>query len=122
MVPAAALAAVGVGCGGAPPPEEGRLREILEQGEALSQAADELEDRLLAGQANVFLWRELARRHQHISAVVTRTQTEHFASMVRMLERQEGLARRGPGTGRRWPPPCAALAATPATDGRAKWR
>lgn len=70
------------------------MAEIQDQGEGLSRAADALEDRLLADQANLLLWQELARRHQHVSAVATRTQLEHFSSMVQLMEQQEEKARR----------------------------
>jgi hypothetical protein len=70
------------------------MAEIQEQGEGLSHAADALEDRLLADQANLLLWQELARRHQRVSAVATRTQLEHFSSMVQLMEQQEEKARR----------------------------
>lgn len=93
---AAALGMGAAGCAGGPSAAEEaqRLEAIQRDGAALSQAADELEDRMLADQANLLLWQELARRHQQVSVVVTRTQMEHFSSMVELLEHQEEKARK----------------------------
>jgi len=93
----AVLAALGAaGCEAGPTPEEEarRMAEIQRQGDELTQAADDLEDRMLADQANLLLWQEMARRHQRVSAVATRTQLEHFRSMVALLEQQQEKARK----------------------------
>jgi len=92
-----ALAALGAaGCEDGPTPEEEarRMAEIQRQGDELAQAADDLEDRMLADQANLLLWQEMARRHRNVSAVATRTQLEHFRSMVTLLEQQQEKARK----------------------------
>ncbi len=84
------------GCASGPSAEEEaqRLEAIQRDGDALTRAADDLEDRMLADQSNLLLWQELARRHQHVSAVVTRTQLEHFSSMVELMEHQTEKARK----------------------------
>ena len=84
------------GCGSGPSAEEEahRLEAIQREGDSLTQAADGLEDRMLADQSNLLLWQELARRHQHVSAVVTRNQLEHFSSMVELMEHQTEKARK----------------------------
>ena len=94
MVALAGLGAAGCQVGPAPEEEARRLAEIHRQGEELAQAVDTLEERMLADQANLLLWQELARRHRNVSEVVTRTQLEHFSSMVQLLEKQEEKARK----------------------------
>ena len=85
-----------VGCDAGPSPEEEarRLEAIQREGDALTRAADDLEDRMLADQANLLLWQELARRHKHVSAVATIANAEHFFSMVELLENQAEKARK----------------------------
>src|SRR5262249_43120730 len=70
------------------------MGEIDRQGEDLTQAADQLEDRLLADQASLLLWQELAERHRHVSEVVARNQLEHFGTMVELMGQQEEKARK----------------------------
>lgn len=95
----AAAVAVGpltVGCevGPSRAEEARRLEEIQRDGDALTQAADDLEDRMLADQANLLLWQELARRHKQVSAIATTNNAEHFSSMVELLEHQAEKARK----------------------------
>jgi hypothetical protein len=70
-----------------------RLEDVRQEGQALDDAADKLEGRLLAAQSSVSLWQELAERHRHISVAVTQNQTAHFEAMVQLLARQEEKAR-----------------------------
>ena len=95
----AAVVAVGplaAGCDVGPSREEEarRLEEIARDGDALTQAADDLEDRMLADQSNLLLWQELARRHKQVSAIATVNHSEHFSSMVELLEHQAEKARK----------------------------
>lgn len=70
------------------------MEEIQRDGDALTQAADDLEDRMLADQANLLLWQELARRHKQVSAIAITNHNEHFSSMVELMEHQAEKARK----------------------------
>jgi hypothetical protein len=74
--------------------EARRLEEVQRDGDALTQAADDLEDRMLADQANLLLWQELARRHRQVSAIAIVNHSEHFSSMVELIEHQTEKARK----------------------------
>ena len=87
------LALAGVwlaGCGGPSRAEEkARLDQIEADGRALDGAADRLESRLLADQASVYLWQELAWRHRHVSAIATVNANEHLQGMLKLISRQQ---------------------------------
>ena len=70
------------------------MGEIQRDGDALTKAADDLEDRMLADQSNLLLWQELARRHKQVSAIATVNHSEHFSSMVELMEHQVEKARK----------------------------
>ena len=81
------------GCFSPSPASVARLEDIKREGQALDAAADELEGRLFAAQSNVSLWKELADRHRHVSAIAIQNQSAHFNAMVKLLDRQEEKAR-----------------------------
>jgi hypothetical protein len=74
---------------GVPPAEERARREALAaEGQALERATDAVEARLLAGEARLAVWHELAARHQQISEVSCRVADAHFQDMARLFEEQ----------------------------------
>jgi hypothetical protein len=88
-----ALALVG-GCTSSLGGAAAELKQAREDGEQLLAESQRLEDRFLADQANLHLWQELARRHQHVSAIAVVNHSEHVASMARYLEAQQVKAER----------------------------
>ena len=66
-----------------------RLAALEAEGSALNDSADQLETRLLAGQAQVHAWEELGRRHRDVSELACRVTDRHLESMVMVLEQQE---------------------------------
>jgi hypothetical protein len=84
-----------VGCDFSPPADsKARLAQLEQEGIALNAAADQLETRLLDGQARVREWDELARRHQEVSALSCRVSQGHEEEMVRLMEYQDEKSRR----------------------------
>ena len=47
-----------------------------------------MEARLLAGEARLAVWHELAARHQQVSEVACRVGDAHFQDMARLFEEQ----------------------------------
>jgi hypothetical protein len=90
----AAAALVLAGCADREQEGRARLAQIEADGEALDQAADALEARLLADRARVALWSELKERHQHVSAIATQNADEHLNAMVRYFAKQERRGKR----------------------------
>src|SRR5687768_11693544 len=93
---AVVLSALGLGFSGCfSPPREAveRLEAVKREGEATDARLDVLEERLLGGQAKVQLWRELAARHQQVSAVACSNQSSHLDAMLANLDRQAEKAR-----------------------------
>jgi hypothetical protein len=84
----------GTGCYSPPPEAVARLEEVKQQGAALEQAAEGLEERFLGNQEKVHLWSELRERHQHVSAIVVRNHSSHFDDMVRLFDAQQEKARK----------------------------
>ena len=72
--------ALAVGC--ASRERDARLARVAAEGRNLEASLDRLEDRLLATQARVRLWRELRDRHESVSAVSCASQDEHAAGMA----------------------------------------
>ena len=66
-----------------------RLAKIDADGQALDQALDALEVRLIADQSRVAMWSVLKERHQHVSALATQNASEHLNAMVRYFAKQE---------------------------------
>jgi hypothetical protein len=66
----------------APKDREVRLARVAAEGRSLEVALDRLEDRLLANQARVRLWRELRERHEGVSAIACAVQEEHAEAMA----------------------------------------
>jgi hypothetical protein len=81
------LAALGaVGC--APPDAEVRLARLDAERASLERTLDALEDRLLANQARVRLWKELRARHESVAAVACASLDEHADEMARREARR----------------------------------
>jgi hypothetical protein len=66
----------------APKDREVRLARVAAEGRNLEASLDRLEDRLLASQARVRLWRELRERHESVSAIACASQDEHAEAMA----------------------------------------
>jgi hypothetical protein len=77
-----------VACGISPAEERARREALAAEGRALQLAADTVEARLLAGEARLAVWHELAARHQEISEVACRVGDSHFQDMARLFEEQ----------------------------------
>ena len=75
------LAAV-IAAGCAPKDRNLRLARVAAQGRVLDASFDRLEQRLIADQARVRLWRELRERHESVSAVACASQEEHALEMA----------------------------------------
>lgn len=86
-------AALLAGCADRDAEDRARLAQIEADGQALNQAADALETRLLADQSRVALWEELKDRHQHVSALATQNADAHMDAMVRYFAKQEERGR-----------------------------
>jgi hypothetical protein len=65
-----------------------RLSEVKLQGTEIDRTLDLLEERLLASQANVELWQEMARRHRNVSALACGNAEEHLKAMVKNLDKK----------------------------------
>lgn len=76
------------GCGISREEERARREALAAEGRALEHAADAVEARLLAGEARLAVWHELAARHQQISEVSCRVADAHFQDMTRLFEEQ----------------------------------
>jgi hypothetical protein len=76
------------GCGISPAEERARREALAAEGRALERAADAVEARLLAGEARLAVWHELAARHQQVSEVSCRVADAHFQDMARLFEEQ----------------------------------
>lgn len=71
-------------CQASPPTDaQARLASVEAEGQALTQAADGLEARLLAGRSALAHWEEMARRHREVSAVACRVNEGHQLDMGR---------------------------------------
>jgi len=81
------------GCGVSPAEERARRETLAAEGKALERAADSVEARLLAGEARLAVWHELAARHQQISEVSCRVADAHFQDMARLFEEQAEKSR-----------------------------
>jgi hypothetical protein len=79
VLAAAALAATGC----APQDAEVRLARVAAEKKNLETTLDRLEDRLLANQARVRFWREMASRHESVAAIACASQGEHAEAMAR---------------------------------------
>lgn len=77
-----------LGCGISPAEERGRREALAAEGRALEAAADTVEARLLAGEARLAVWHELAARRQQVSEVACRVGDTHFQDMARLFEEQ----------------------------------
>jgi hypothetical protein len=88
MRPVCLLLVVCAACGVPPTEERARREALAAEGRALDRAADAVEARLLAGEARLAVWHELAARHQQISEVSCRVADSHFQDMARLFEEQ----------------------------------
>jgi hypothetical protein len=68
------------GC--APKDRDLRLARVAAQGRNLDATLDRLEERMLASQARVRVWRELRVRHESVSAIACASQDEHALEMA----------------------------------------
>jgi hypothetical protein len=82
-IPAVLAAAALVATGCAPKDAEVRLARVAAEKQNLETTFDRLEDRLLANQARVRFWREMASRHESVSAIACVSQGEHAEEMAR---------------------------------------
>lgn len=85
---AAALAASG--CAASPDAEVRRARLEAER-RTLEESLDTLEERLLANQARVRLWKELRSRHESVSAVACASLDQHAEEMARRQAADPGV-------------------------------
>lgn len=76
------MVAVTVAAGCAPRDRDVRLARVAAEGRNLEASLDRLEERLLATQARVRLWRELRERHESVSGIACASQEEHAAGMA----------------------------------------
>ena len=67
---------------GAPRDAEVRRVRVAAEGRNLEETFDRLEDRLLANQARVRLWREMKDRHESVAAIACASQEEHADAMA----------------------------------------
>ena len=81
LVVLAAVALATAGC--APRDADVRLARVAAEKKNLETTFDRLEDRLLANQARVRFWREMASRHESVSAIACASQTEHAEEMAK---------------------------------------
>ena len=88
------LAVLSGGCLQPPAEAEARLAEVKAGGVGLSKVMDGVEARLLGGQSTVALWRELAGRHQAVSAFACRNQNGHQANILVLRQKQLDKARK----------------------------
>lgn len=88
------VCSAGAGCSSESPEAAARVAQVKAQGAELEAQLDELEDRLIGGQALVHQWQELGRRHQHVSAVTCENLSTHVAGMERFIARQEQKSRK----------------------------
>ena len=80
------IAAVTAGC------QEGDGRaaaRVRAEADGLRAALDSIEDRLLANQAKVKLWQELASRHEEVSEIACSVQNGHALAMVEGVIKQQ---------------------------------
>ena len=80
-------------CAVSPAEERARREALAAEGRALELAADAVEARLLAGEARLAVWRELADRHRQVSEVACRVGDSHFQDMARLFEEQAEKSR-----------------------------
>ena len=80
VIPIVLAVAFALGC--APRDREVRLARVAAEGRNLDASLDRLEERLLATQARVRLWRELRERHESVTGVACASQEEHAAAMA----------------------------------------
>ncbi|MHB8875398.1 MAG: hypothetical protein ACYC8T_17070 [Myxococcaceae bacterium] len=67
---------------------------MKQDGVALDRALDDVESRLLGGQAMLAQWGELSRRHKEVTAISCGNAVAHTAQMVALQERQLARQRR----------------------------
>jgi hypothetical protein len=84
---------LGAGCIEPPPEAQARLEALQAEDAQLDAALDRMEDRLLANQARVHLWKELGERHQKVSAIHCQHADADLAAMLEFQEKQEEKAR-----------------------------
>ncbi len=80
--------ATSLGCGISPAQERARREALAAEGRALERAADAVEARLLAGEARLTVWNELAARREQVTEVACRVGDAHFQDMARLFEEQ----------------------------------
>jgi len=84
----AILLAVSSACGLSPAEDRARREALAAEGKALDAAADVVEARLLAGEARLAVWTELAARREQVAEVACRVNDVHFQDMARLFEEQ----------------------------------
>ncbi len=77
-----------LGCAISPAEERARHEALDAEGRALELAADAVEARLLAGEARLAVWNELAARREQVTEVACRVGDAHFQDMARLFEEQ----------------------------------
>ena len=81
-----AFAAAACGWSSSLPSAAERLSRVNAQGADLERALDEVEERLLGNQAQVHLWQEMARRHQHVSALACENLSGHAMALAKRVD------------------------------------
>jgi hypothetical protein len=88
------LCSLAAGCFEPPAEAVARLEALKAQGQAMDEALDEVEERLLGSRAMVSLWQEMAWRHRQVTEVACQNVAGHVEAMEKHLTRQTQRARR----------------------------
>jgi hypothetical protein len=85
-------------CGPHGPQDAGiRRQRLLAERRTLEATFDQLEDRLVEGQARVHFWQEMKARHESVSAISCASMEEHAMEMARrLLPEERRVAARSP--------------------------
>ncbi|MGA9524816.1 MAG: hypothetical protein WBV82_25380 [Myxococcaceae bacterium] len=91
---ALSLVPLGAGCFEPPKEAEARLEALKQQGRDLDAAMDDIEERLLGSRATVSLWKEMAWRHQKVSAIACENVAGHAEQIEKYFAEQEEKGRK----------------------------
>jgi hypothetical protein len=69
------------------------LEQVKADGLKMGQSLSALEDRFLANQSRVLLWKEMANRHESVSAVACDNANTHAVAMMKYEQKQKGKLR-----------------------------
>ena len=106
------------GCDPSSPGAAERLARLGAQGAETERALEDLEERLLENQERVHHWREMARRHQRVSAPARENPSGHALEIAERMDVQQ--EKRRAGRGRHLARPEVMTAAPATTPARAR--